>query len=197
MNYIEKIEKIAKKSNGMITATQVSESSIPRRCLTECVNKEILQKVSRGVYVLPSVCEDEMFILQYKYPKGIFSYGTVLYLHGLSDRTPLRYTMTFPKGYNISAAKINNVVSKIVNKDNYQLGQIELKSPCNNIIKVYDIERTLCDIVKKNSDCDISIVNAAMKSYITSPSRNINKLYKYSKQLKLESQISNYMEILL
>ncbi|NLE89979.1 MAG: type IV toxin-antitoxin system AbiEi family antitoxin domain-containing protein, partial [Dehalococcoidales bacterium] len=104
MTYVEQILYIAKKFNGMITATQVTEAKIPRRCLTECVNKELLYKASRGVYVLPDVWEDEMFILQYKYPKGIFSYETALYLHGLTDRTPLSYTMTFPKGYNITAA---------------------------------------------------------------------------------------------
>jgi hypothetical protein len=30
-----------------------------RHCLTECVNKELLYKASRGVYVLPDVWEDE------------------------------------------------------------------------------------------------------------------------------------------
>lgn len=197
MTYVEQILDIAKKFNGMITATQVTEAKIPRRCLTECVNKELLYKASRGVYVLPDVWEDEMFILQYKYPKGIFSYETALYLHGLTDRTPLSYTMTFPKGYNITAAKTNRVVAKIINVENYELGLIEMQSPCKNKIRVYDAERTLCDIVKGNNACDIQIVNSAMKNYVRLKDKNINKLFEYATQLKVKSQIAHYMEVLL
>lgn len=197
MTYIEQILDMAKQFNGMITATQVTEAEIPRRCLTECVNKALLYKASRGVYVLPDVWEDEMFILQYKYPKGIFSYETALYLHNLTDRTPLSYTMTFPKGYNITAAKTNGVVAKIVNVENYELGLIEMRSSCKNKIRVYNIERTLCDIVKGNNACDIQIVNAAMKNYVRLKAKNINKLFEYSTQLKVKSQIAHYMEVLL
>ena len=138
-----------------------------------------------------------MFILQYKYPKGIFSYETALYLHGLTDRTPLSYTMTFPKGYNITAAKTNRVAAKIVNVENYELGLIEMQSPCKNKIRVYDVERTLCDIVKGNNACDIQIVNSAMKNYIRLKDKNINKLFEYATQIKVKSQIAHYMEVLL
>ena len=197
MTYIEQILDMAKQSNGIVTATQITEAKIPRRCLTESVDKGFLYKASRGVYVLPNVWEDEMFILQYKYPKGIFSHETALYLHNLTDRTPSSYTMTFPKGYNITAAKTSGVVSRLVNLENYRLGLIEMQSPCKNKIKVYDIERTLCDIVKNSSTCDVQIVNAAMKIYVKSKGKNINKLFEYAKQLKVTSQIAHYMEVLL
>lgn len=197
MTYIEQILDMAKQFNGIVTATQITEAKIPRRCLTESVGKGFLYKASRGVYVLPNVWEDEMFILQYKYPKGIFSHETALYLHNLTDRTPSSYTMTFPKGYNITAAKTSDVVSRLVNLENYRLGLIEMQSPCKNKIKVYDIERTLCDIVKNSSTCDVQVVNAAMKNYVKSKGKNINKLFEYAKQLNVTSQISHYMEVLL
>lgn len=197
MTYIEQILNIAKQSNGTITATQVTAAEIPRRCLTECVNKELLYKTCRGIYVLPDVWEDEMFILQYKYPKGIFSYESALYLHDLVNNTPLIYTMTFPKGYNITAAKNYGVFAKIVNVENYDLGLIEMQSHCKNKIKVYDAERTLCDVVKGNNLCDMQMVNLAMKNYVKLKDKNINTLFEYAKQLKVKSQIAHYMEVLL
>lgn len=197
MSYVEQIMDMAKNFNGIITASQITKSRIPRRCLTECVNKDLLYKADRGVYVLPHVWEDEMFILQYRYPKGIFSNETALYLYRMTDRTPLNYTMTFPKGYNIESAKQSGVQAKIVNVENYNLGIVEVQSPCDNKIRAYDIERTLCDIVKSNNTCDIQVVNAAMKNYVNLKGRNINKLYEYAIQLKVKSQIAHYMEVLL
>ncbi|HBS58806.1 MAG TPA: abortive phage infection protein [Firmicutes bacterium] len=197
MTFTEQIVNIAKSHNGMVTAKRVTEAQIPRRCLTECVKKNILFKVDRGVYVLPNIWEDEMFIFQYKYPKGIFSFGTALYLHGLTDRTLFRYTMTFPQGYNISAAKNNGVDTKIVTVKHYTLGVMEMNSPCNNKIRVYDQERTLCDIVRGKNTSDVQVVNSAMKSYIKSKDKNINKLYNYAEKLRVKSKIAHYMEVLL
>jgi predicted transcriptional regulator of viral defense system len=197
MTYTEQIVNIAKQHNGMVTATQVTQARIPRRCLTEGVNKSLLFKVDRGVYVLPDIWEDEMFILQYKYAKGIFSFGTALYLHGLTDRTPLRYTMTFPQGYNISAAQKNGVDAKIVTEKHYPLGVMEMNSPSKNKIKVYDQERTLCDMVRGKNDADVQVVNAAMKSYIKSKDKNIDKLYRYAEKLRVKNKIAQYMEVLL
>ena len=197
MTYTEQIVNIAKRNNGMVTATQVTEARIPRRCLTESVKKNVLFKVDRGVYVLPNIWEDEMLIFQYKYPKGIFSFGTALYLHGLTDRTPLRYTMTFPQGYNISAAQKNGVDAKIVTEKHYPLGVMDMNSPSGNKLRVYNQERTLCDIVRGKNSVDVQVVNAAMKSYIKSKDKNIDKLYRYAEKLRVKAKIARYMEVLL
>ena len=111
------------------------------------VESGIIYRVERGIYALPEVWEDEMFFLQYRFAKGIFSHETALYLHGLTDRTPIRYTMTFPFGYNTGSVKKHKIIAKLSTKETYELGIIETISPAGNQIKVYDVERTLCDIV--------------------------------------------------
>ena len=98
----EKIYSILKEYAGYITATQATESGIPRRCLTEMCADGQLCKVDRGIYATSDILEDEMYSLQYRYGKGIFSHGTALYLHSMTDRTPHKYTLTFPRGYNTS-----------------------------------------------------------------------------------------------
>lgn len=197
MLYKEKIKQIALQSNGMVTATQVTNAGIPRRCLTECVTSDLLCKVSRGVYVLKDIWEDEMFALQYRYAKGIFSYDTALYLHAMTDRTPHTYTMTFPYGYNTTSARKNGINAKLSIPINYELGITQAKSPCGNIIKVYDVERTLCDIVKGKNACDIQVVNAAMKAYAKSRDKDLPKLFDFAEQLKVKRKILAYMEVLM
>lgn len=197
MIYKEKIKQLALQSNGMVTATQVTNAGIPRRCLTECVASNLLYKVSRGVYVLKDFWEDEMFVLQYQYAKGIFSHDTALYLHSMTDRTPHTYTMSFPYGYNTTGARKNGINAKLSIPENYELGITQAKSPCGNMIKVYDVERTLCDIVKGKNASDIQVVNAAMKAYAKSKDKDLPKLFEYAEQLKVKKKILAYMEVLL
>ena len=197
MDNADKVVEMIENNNGFITTSMVTEAGVQRRTLTELVEKGSIYRVERGIYSLPDTWEDEMYHLQYRFSKGIFSNETALYLHDLSDRTPIVYTMTFPHGYNAQGAKKSGVIAKFTIADNYGLGVTEVSSPCGNEIKVYDKERTLCDIVKGNNSCDISLINKAMKAYANSYNKNINTLISYAEQLRVRSKILRYMEVLL
>ena len=138
-----------------------------------------------------------MYFLQYRFSKGVFSNETALYLHGLSDRTPQTFTLTFPHGYNAQALKKHNAKAKFVTSEIYDLGVSEKPSPCGNSLRVYDIERTLCDIVKGNNSCDIGLVNKAMKAYAESREKDMSKLIDYSERLRVKPKILRYIEVLL
>ncbi len=191
------IQQILKINNGIVTTTQVTEAGIPRRCLSAMVDSGIIYRVERGIYALPEVWEDEMFFMQYRFSKGIFSHETALYLHGMTDRTPIRYTMTFPFGYNTGSVKKQGIVAKLSTEETYELGIIEMSSPAGNPIKVYDIERTLCDIVKARHRADIQVINQAMKTYASSKEKDIAKLMSYADQLRVKPKVLKYMEVLL
>lgn len=191
------IQQILKTNHGIVTATQVTEAGIPRRCLTAMSEAGVIYKVERGIYALPEAWEDEMFFLQYRYSKGVYSHETSLYLHGMTDRTPIRYTMTFPFGYNTGGVKRQGIIAKISTERTYELGIVEMASPAGNPMKVYNIERSLCDIVKARHDADIQVVNQAMKTYATSKEKDIAKLMRYADQLRVKSKVMQYMEVLL
>jgi len=197
MDNIKKIQEMLAQNNGIITASQVTEANIPRHYLKKMLDMELLTKVDRGIYIKPEMWEDEMYIMQYKYSRGIFSHETALYIHGLTDRTPMKYTMTFPYGYHVHSLKQENVKIKKAVEDLYNLGITSGVSPCGNPIRLYDVERTLCDIVKGNNTSDIQIVNQAMKQYARMPGKNITKLFDYAEKVRVKPKILNYMEILL
>lgn len=191
------IQHLLNINNGIVTTSQVTDAGIPRRCLSAMVDSGIIYRVERGIYALPEVWEDEMYFLQYRFSKGIFSHETALYLHGMTDRTPIRYTMTFPFGYNTGNVKKQGVVAKLSTEETYALGLIEMPSPAGNPIKTYDVERTLCDIVKIRHKADIQVINQAMKTYASSKEKDIAKLISYANQLRVKPKVLKYMEVLL
>lgn len=193
----EKIKKLLESSpDGTITAKQVTAAGLHRSILQELVENGDLYRFARGLYVRTSVWEDDFYLLQRKYGRGIYSHDTALYLLGYSDRTPVQYTMTFPKGYNSPSLKQESITIKRVVPENYSFGIIELPSPCGNPIRVYDLERTLCDILR-GSGSDIQIVGVAMKKYAASKGKDIHRLMQYADQLRVKSKVLHYMEVLL
>ena len=182
--------------DGTITAEQVTDAGLHRSILHELVENGDLYRYGRGLYVLSDAWEDDLYLLQRKYGRGIYSHDTALYLLGYSDRAPSQYTMTFPKGYNTPSLKQENINIKRVVPENYSFGLIEVKSPCGNPIRIYNLERTLCDILR-GSGSDIQIVVTAMKKYASSQNKDMHKLMKYAEQLRVKPKVLRYMEILL
>ncbi len=189
-------EMMNRSSGGIITTDQITKAGIHRGLLKRMVEDGELVRVCRGIYACCGHDTDEFLVLQTRYAKGIFSNETALYLHGYSDRVPVQYTMTFPKGYNSAALRQENLIIKRVVPENYDLGCMELYSPYGNQIYVYDLERTLCDIVR-GAGADIQIVLPAMRRYAVSRKKDIHRLFQYAEQLRVEPKIRRYMEVLL
>lgn len=193
----EKIKKMLEASEtGVITSAQVTEAGLHRNSLQQLVKDGEIYRFGRGLYVRRNSWEDDFYLLQKKYGRGIYSHDTALYLLGYSDRTPAKYTMTFPKGYNAPSLKQEIIIIKRVVPENYEFGQIQIKSPAGNLIRTYDLERTLCDILRGNGS-DIQIITDAMKRYAASGEKNIHKLMQYAERLRVRPKVLRYLEVLL
>ena len=192
----EKIEELLQAKSSIITAKQVTDAGLHRSALRELVEKKEIYPYSRGIYIRNDAWEDTFYLLQQKYARGIFSHETALYLHGYSDRLPEWYTMTFPKGYHSHSLKEELVFVRHTIPENYGLGVVEIPSLCGNPIRVYDLERSLCDCLR-GSYIDVQVVGDAMRRYANSENKNIHKLTCYAKQLHVLSKVMSYMEALL
>ncbi len=196
MDNKQRVEKmITETTGGTVTAAQVTKAGMHRSVLQELVKDGELCRIGRGLYVSTEVWEDDLYLLQRKYGRGIFSHDTALCLLGYSDRSPARYTMTFPKGYNAASLKEENIIVKRVVPENYSFGIIEVNSLCGNPVRIYDLERTLCDMLRGNGS-DIQIIGEAMKRYAASKDKNIHKLMQYAEQLRVKPKVMHYMEVL-
>lgn len=89
-----------------------------------------------------------MYVLQARSGKAVFSHETALYLHDLTDRDPLQYTLTLPSGYNATKFKNKGVYVHFIKSDLLNLGVGDGKTPFGRTIRVYNKERTICDIVR-------------------------------------------------
>ena len=197
MGFYDKILKIVEKNNGYVTTKEVVKNGINKTFLTNMVKDGILVRFSKGYYGLPNYIEDEYYKISSKSKNARFSGATALYLHNLSDRNPLVYNITLPNDYSGVLQKDKNVIISFVSRDILDLGVIEMESPFGMEIKVYDVERTICDIIKNKNKMNAEIFSKALKEYAKSKNKNLNKLAMYAKKMNIEKKVSEYMEVLL
>ncbi len=197
MNYRDRLEKLIDNSDGLILAKEVVEAEIPRQYLTIFTKENKLERVAQGVYLTPDTFDDEMYRIQAKNQRAIFSHGTALFLHDLTDRDPIEWSVTVPYGYNATHLKEEGIRIYTVKKALHQMGTVKIETIYGRPIKAYNKERTICDIVRTRNKMDVAILNDSIKRYLGMKEKNIPLLLRYAKKLSIENILRKYMEILL
>ena len=196
MNGEEKILELVKKNGGLIKTSDVIYQNINKMALVRLVKKGLLNRLERGLYIDAKKIEDSYYVFQYKCTKAIFSHETALYFHDLTDRTPIEFMVTVPSGYNSRLIKDNQYKFSYIKDDLYDLGKIKVKTPYGNEVYCYDIERTICDIIKDKNKIEKYQFKDALKRYMDLKIKDIPKLYEYAKKFNIKDEVKKYIEVL-
>ena len=196
-NNYKAIEKIFKRNNGFITRNDIDQENISSWFLSDFVKKNNLIKVAPGFYASNEYVFDEYYILQMRYSKYIFSGMSALFLHHLTDKIPEDIYVTCPQSYHpFKNHLLSLVVTSISNNDLYNLGIIEVDTMFGNKVKVYDKERTICDLIKYRDKYDGETFIKAIRAYVNGKYDQI-KLFQYARVMKIEKKVFEIMEIIL
>ena len=197
MTAADKISSIVKENNGTITVDMVTSQGLSKTTFYSYVREHPLRRADHGIYIDENSWKDDLFILSLRSRKIVFSHETALYLHGLSDREPLQLTVMTASGNNLHKIKQDGVKVYSIKPELLGMGRTVMKTQFGNEVPVYDLERTICDIVRSRSNIDPQILQQALKQYIQLKEKELNKLMDYATQLGIERVLRGYLEILL
>ena len=162
------------------------------------VHENELERIGKGIYSKEDVLVDDLFVISHRCPKAVFSHDEAFYYHGLSDREPLVHTVTIYSGYNAHRLKADGKCKVYyVKEELLDIGKTIVKDNFGNDIPMYDLERTICDLVRSRNSIEIQEFSVVMKSYIARKDKNLNLLMEYAGKFHIENVIRRYMEVLL
>lgn len=192
-----KIGKEIETNNKIITTNQILQLGFSKTLISNYVKNGLLEKISQGIYTLPNTIVDDMYLLMLRSSKIVFSHESALFLHGLSDRTPFRHSITLPSDSSVSKDIKDECNCFYITPELFELGIVQIKTTFGNVVKSYNMERTVCDFLRSRNRCDEEMVISAIKNYASSSNKNLNLLAIYSEQLKVGKELKKYMEMLL
>ncbi len=197
MKLNSKISKEIENNNKIITTNQILQLGFSKTLISNYVKNGLLEKISHGIYALPNTIIDDMYLLMLRSSKIVFSHDSALFLHGLSDRTPFRHSITLPSDSSIPKDMKDECNCFYITPELFELGIVQIKTTFGNMVKSYNMERTVCDFLRSRNRCDEKMVINAIKNYASSSSKNLNLLAIYSEQLKVGKELKKYLEVLL
>jgi len=197
MDYINKLSAIASEHGGIIEAKVAAKHGISKAMLYKLCKENKIHRIVKGQYILPDDVQDELLSISKRSDRIIFSHETALFLHGISDRTPFEHSVTAPSGCIPSAAIKAECKVYYIKPELFDLGRMMLETPAGNKVQAYDLERTICDVIRSRNRVGTETFLAALRMYAASPNKNLNRLNTYAKQMRVEKVLRQYLEVLL
>lgn len=105
--------------------------------------------------------------------------------------------MTLKAGTNATGLAKQGVKVYKVKEGLHDEGIMKTLSPAGHTIRVYNPERTICDLIRSRSNIEIQDLQTAIKEYVRFKEKNIPLLMRYAKAFSVQKIIRQYLEVLL
>lgn len=167
--------------------------------INKFVENNVLKKLNRKNYENLNYTGD---FNEFVYVNAFFSKGVICLISAASY---YELTNIIPQSVDIAIYKKDNVrilpewpnVSLYYySKKRHNLG-IKKVNVGNDFFYIYDIDKTVADIVYYREKIGIQETKEIIKNYLINKDKNLNSLVRYAKELGCYEVIKTYMEVLL
>ena len=119
------------------------------------------------------------------------------FFHDLTDREPNPYSITVKTGYNPASLQADGIKVYTIKKELHDVGIVTMNTPFGNPVPVYDMERTICDLIRSRSGIEMQTFQDALKQYAKRKDKDLRKLMRYAQMFRVEKLLRQYLEVLL
>jgi predicted transcriptional regulator of viral defense system len=141
--------------------------------------------------------ESDFYYVEAYAPKGVICLMSAAVYYNLTAYIPDAVEIAIPRKAKVSTIpewppmKIHYYTD-----ERYALGMITVKEGKNQF-RIYDIEKTVVDIVFYREKVGIEETKEILHSYLRRQDRQLDRLYAYAKKLHCEKTIRTYLEVLI
>lgn len=190
------IVALAEQHKGILKAADLIAAGLSFRQIRQLAATGAIVKIGRGMYRFPGYPYDERVETSKRIPDGVFCLYSACFMHELSDFVPSEQHLAVPKKSRYVLPDYPPVQLYYWSETAFQLGVMELEIN-GSIIKVYDPEKTICDICRLRAKTGADVLKEVLKAYLMRPNRDLAKLHLYARKLRVVKTIDQYLNILL
>lgn len=197
MSQFEQLDHLLENQGGLLRTGQVIAAGISKTVFYQFVQSRGLEQAAHGIYLSKDAWVDSMYLLHLRCPQAVFSHETALFFHDLTDREPLEYSVTVKTGYNPTRLKNEGMQVFTIKAELHEVGLITRQTPFGHNVPVYDMERTVCDVLRRRNQIEVQNFQGALKAYVRRKDKDLRTLMRYAKLFRVEKILRQYLEVLL
>jgi len=200
----ENLRDLFLSNEGILNTKQLNEEGITSYIIKKLLDENKITRISRGHYIYNEIHLYDYEIISSLFPEAIIYLESALLLHEYTERIPNEWKIAVGRNmkrnkYDIDYPKIN---AHYVEEDILEIGVIEIETYLDEenqnskvVTKIYDKDKTICDVIKHRNKIDQEVFNIAIRNYIKDNDKNLNNLYKYARELNILGVVETYVGI--
>ncbi|MCC8169310.1 MAG: type IV toxin-antitoxin system AbiEi family antitoxin domain-containing protein [Oscillospiraceae bacterium] len=195
----ENLKKIFAEYDYIMSTAQLNSRNIYYRNIQQMLKDGLIEKVRRGYYRwLDDDGSSEVVIINKLFPDAVLCMETALFHYGYSDRNPAEWHIAIDKNASRQRTKIDYPFIKAyrIESDLLAIGETKGEIDCTPV-RIYDRDRTMCDVLKNMNKMDREIFNKAVQGYVGDSKKNIPNLMRYAKELRVQNRAKDLIGVWL
>ncbi len=183
-------------AQGIIFRTKdLNVQGISNYEISKLVKEGVITKLYQGVYTLGDINNIKLSDINVIVENGIISLSSAAYYYKLTNGEMGKITITLDREQKPPKLPYDLFCYYYTTSKFYDIG-LKVIDQNKRKIKIYDVERTVCDMIKHRSKYDLQLVREVVENYLERDDVDIEKLIYYSKELRVYNVLIQYLEIL-
>ena len=198
------VKEMIKKENlpedqKIFSMKELKDRGYSQYMVSKLVDRGKLIKLNKSYYENTSYQgeESDFYYVEAYAPSGVICLMSAAVYYNLTVFIPDAVEIAIPR-----KAKVSTIPEwppmkvHYYTDERYALGLVTVQEG-NNLFRIYDIEKTVVDIVFYRERVGIEETKEVLHNYLRRQDRQLNRLYAYAKKLHCEKIIRTYLEVLI
>ena len=184
------------RQKGLLRASDLDAIEAPRVVLTRLIEGGLLERVSRGLYRLPSHPGSEhegLATVAAKVPQAVFCLLTALQFHEPTTQLPRQVWIAMPRGSHVPRLDYPPIKMVQMTGAVYTAG-IEEHLRDGVTLRVYSAAKTVADCFKHRNKIGLDVALEALKDARAKRMASADDLWRYAKVCRVANVMRPYLE---
>ena len=187
---------IMRRNSFLSSATVKKQGRTAYYKMLEDVHQGELIQVRRGVYANIDQLSGNMTDINTIVPDGILCLWSAWNIHQLTTSMPQAFHVAVKRDRKVTVPSFPKIEIHHYTESILKLGIMKMKIDGFNI-RVYDVERSVCDAVKFRNKVGMDVCSEIINNYLERPNRNLSRLMDYARKLRVGTILEQYLQVKL
>lgn len=184
---------IFSEKGAYITAADLKRSAQLYRQLKALLASGAVEKIANGLYRhLAFPAGNDMAELAKQYPSAVFCMYSAWSFYELSTVIPKQYCLALRNKSKIKTADFPPIKVYYWTDFYFELEIEEL-----NGIRIYSIEKSVCDAVKFRNKIGKALMAEILNNYLKRKDKDLNKLYAIAQKMSVDKLLHEYLNMII
>lgn len=183
---------------GVLKTSELKEMSLTSRQIKRMVQEGTISKIKYGYYELTEYIPNDHVIVARLFPDSVVFLESALFYYGYIDRVPQEIQVAVDRSSKTTKYDIEYpMVKPFYMEPRFLEVGVETIEIDGVKIRIFNRDRTMCDVLRFEKKMDYEVFSSAIESYIKDPNKVVRNLFEFAEILNIRNKVQTYIGVRL